>query len=84
VTMTAAETYFETHKAEHNFQDGETVYLFIDGIGEVKTTYWRQSHFGLGFLFDEDGGCHGTLKWWLENSKPMNTILAPPLVADHD
>ena len=73
-----AEAYFESHKTEYAFADGETVYLQVDGIGEVVTKYCRHSFFGDGYLFDEDGMCYGTLKWWLENSKPMNTILAPP------
>ena len=73
------EAYFETRKTVHDFKDGETVYLHVDGTGEVVTTYrYYDSAFGEGYLFDAEGGCYGTLKWWLETNSPMNLILAPP------
>ena len=73
----STEEYFENHKTVQDFHDGETVYLHVEGFGEVKTTYW-DSHLGPGCLFDAEGNCYGTLTSWLENPKPMHCILAPP------
>jgi hypothetical protein len=75
----STEEYFDSHKTVSDFKDGETVYLQVDGIGEVKTHLRSESYFGPGYLFDDDGDCYGTLAAWLEETHPMHRIIAPPL-----
>jgi hypothetical protein len=70
--------WFDTHKTVSDFTDGETVYLFVDGIGEVETTYSQSD----GELRDvKTGTSYGTLAWWLNltpETPGMNGISCPP------
>ena len=75
--------YFAAHKTVHDFQDGETVYLFVDGTGDVTTKLRRDSYFGPGYLFDDKGNCYGTLDWWLNPTGGCNGISAPPDCEDY-
>jgi len=77
------EQWFDSHKNVSDFTDGETVHLFVDGFGEVVTTYKAIN----GELWDnETGESYGSLEYWLwltidhseEKRGVNNSVMCPP------
>jgi hypothetical protein len=71
------EQWFDSHKVASDFTNGQVVYLFVDGIGEVETRYDA----GTGNLYDDaDHHNYGLLEWWLNgpNRGANNNVLCPP------
>ena len=60
------------------YQDGEVVWLFIDGIGDVETTYRKSINQFVAINEDGTEWDAGTPEYWENPPHGMNRILTGP------